>query len=93
MAKKEGTRTVEVNGAKVEVDIARLESWKAFKMLAEIEEAEDSFGKVMACLGFMEYITGLGEDDIVALNGGEDAKVQDVVGFAMAVIQGAYPKN
>ena len=86
------TITVEVDGHKIKVDQDKTKSWKALRLIHSIEEEEDT-GRVIALMSFVEYVSGMGETEILELLGGEDASVESVVGFATEFIGSCYPKN
>lgn len=86
------TITVEVGGHKIEVDQDKTKSWKALRLINNIEGKEGT-SRVIALMSFVEYASGMGETEILELLGGEDTSVETVVSFATEFIGSCYPKN
>lgn len=88
------TREVTVRGFTFNVDTARLTSWKAFRLIASLDDERTSdFGKVQAAIDLMEFITDLTGDQVVESLGGDMADPMEVMRVVTEVIAGAYPKN
>ena len=87
------TRKAEVGGHTVTIDMNRLTSWKAFRIVGRIQNAEDGFSRLDACLAFVELVTGLDEETIVGWLGGDDADAKEVEAFVAELISACYPKG
>lgn len=83
---------VEVMGHRVKVDMGRLQTWRAFKLVRLIDEGND-LERIDAAVAFAELVSDKDEDEIVEMMGGDDATIMDVVAFSLAIIQAVYPKN
>ena len=86
------TREVEIAGHRVVIDIAKLQTWRAFKLIRKIDSGND-LEKVDGAIAFAEFVSDKDEDDIVEMMGGDDATTVDVVQFAMSILTECYPKN
>lgn len=87
------SRVVDIDGVKVTIDVAKLQSWNAFNLIRGIENDENQLSKIDAAMRFVEYVSDFDEEAIVQHCGGDDAAASVVVAFAMRIIQGCYPKN
>lgn len=88
------TREVTVRGHTFNVDDRRLTSWKAFKLVASLDDEKSSgFGKVQAAIELMEFITDLDADAVVESLGGDMANPVEVMQVVTEIVAGAYPKN
>lgn len=85
--------TVEIRGHEVEIDQAPMKTWAAFNLFRNIEESESVFAKADATFALCEMVSGLGAEQLVSLCGGENADMEEVLGFALEIIKAATPKN
>ena len=88
----DSVKEVEVLGHQVNIDMGRLQTWRAFKLVRKIDEGND-LERIDAAVAFAELVSDKDEDAIVEMMGGDDATIMDVVGFSLAIIQAVYPKN
>lgn len=86
------TREVEVFGHRIVIDITKLQTWRAFKLIRMIDNGNE-VEKVDGAVEFAVMVSDKTEDEIVEMLGGDDATVMDVVQFAMAIIMECAPKN
>ena len=84
---------VEIRGTEVTIDPAAMRTWKAFNLFRAIEESESVFEKSDATFQLCEMVSGMTEAQIVGKCGGEDADMDDVLGFALEIVKSATPKN
>ncbi len=87
------TRTVEVAGHQVTIDLNRLTSWKAFRIIGRIQHSEDGWERLDGCFEFVDLVAGIDEDTIVGWLGGDDADAKAVEGFVTELIAACYPKG
>ena len=88
------SKTIEVDGHTITVKPKRIASWVAFDVVRKINNKNATdFDKITNIFRLVEYITGLSEQDIVEMAGGEEAALNDVVALANNIIVAVYPKN
>lgn len=76
------------------IDREAASSWKAFKLLRVLNDAESSaIDKTDAAIAYAGLVAGLSEDEIVDMAGGEDAQIEAVVNVVAKIIAEASPKN
>lgn len=83
----------DIRGHEVEIDEAPMKTWAAFNLFRSMEEAETVFSKADAAFKLCGMVSGLSEEDIVGICGGETADMGEVIGFALDVVKAAAPKN
>lgn len=88
------SRTVQVRGRDFEVDPDFVSSWKALGLLRRFNSEEvDTFGKLDLAFQLIECATGVTEDEVVEMAGGEDAPAVDVISLATEIVVAINPKN
>ena len=85
--------TIEVRGDELTIDPAVMETWAAFKLLRDLDTADDAFAKADATFRLAELVSGLTESDIAERCGGDQADACAVVEYALEIIKAATPKN
>jgi hypothetical protein len=84
---------VAVEGFECDVDMARMKSWKATKMLAKTAAAQTDEAKAAAFIAYLDFVFG---DELMArieqAAGGDLASTEAVLGLAAQVL-GAASKN
>lgn len=92
--KPENTRTITVRGNEMTVDRDFAESYAALRILRRINDPDVSaFEKLDLSFELIEGATGLDEDAIVGLAGGDTAPAQDVMKFTVEVLTAIDAKN
>lgn len=92
--KPENTRTITVRGHEMTVDDDYAQSYAALRYLRRINSADvDPFEKLDLTYELIERVTGVGEEQIVEMAGGEEAPARDVMQFAVDVLTAIDAKN
>ena len=90
----EETQTITVNGRDYTVYPKRLLHWKAFNLIAAIDDADNTeFQKVSAALEFVSYVTDTTAQEFIDGLGGDTANMMDVMAVCAEIIQAVAPKN
>ena len=78
----------------IEIDHEAAQSWDAFKYMRVMnDEDADGLAKMDAAIGYAGLVSGLTEDDLVALAGGGSAPIAKVMEVVASIIAEAAPKN
>lgn len=85
--------TTEIRGIEFTIDHDAMKTWKAFNLFRRIDESGSVFEKADATFALCEMVCGKGAEDLVGLCGGDDADMDEVLGFALEIIKAATPKN
>jgi hypothetical protein len=95
IAPAENIKRVEVEGVEVPVHMDRLQTWRAAKLVAAMQDPRMSDGERLPYLiEFFEYVLGDALADAVEAMGGDDAaQVADVLEFARAALEAAGEKK
>lgn len=87
-------REVSVSGVTLAIDVYRLKSWKAFDMIATIEDDEIADTKRLnKMLDLVSFISNKTRDEILDLLGGELADFECVLKFCSDVVKAVDSKN
>ena len=81
---------ISAEGLEVDVDMARMNSWRATKLLAKTAAAKDDQTKAAAFIAYLDF--ALGEQVMDAIEnaaGGDLASSEDVLGLASKVLAAA----
>lgn len=85
-------KKVEVDGKKYSVDMTRANSWKAAKMIARMNNTEDTIERGSLAIEFAEFVLGGEIDKVVKACGGDKATAEDVLNLAYRIL-GEASKN
>lgn len=87
-------KSVTVDGITLTIDIAKFKSWKAFDMIAAIEDTgKSNVQRLMKIVEFVEFVSGVPHEELLARFGGEMADFMAVSDFCTRVIRELRPKN
>ena len=87
------TKTVEVDGHEIVVDIAAVQSWPAFKVMQKIYSGDSDMDRANGMLALIELVTDVDEARLLEMAGGQNAPFIAVLTMASKILAAIFPKN
>ena len=85
---------IEINGHVVPIIDGMASTWRAFMCLKVVsDEAAAGVKKMDAAFEYARLVSGLDDDEIVEIAGGDMAQITDVIGVVTQIMTEASPKN
>lgn len=91
---KEESKLITVGGHEFKVYPSRFMHWKAFRLVALMDDTEVSeFQKIDAALALVTYVTDMTADEFIERLGGDTTNVKEIMTACAEIIAEVAPKN